>query len=266
MDETLRAEELATIEVPEIERNYPEVTGISEIHIFLGPLNPDEETVAKYTAAVEEYNEQHFGKSVKNKMKAPYLCLSYREAGEVSVLQSSRYIYASNTDDVIRETYYDGKWFADRGFEVLRHKIECLASASGVPKTDEDAEAWPDRYFEFHIRVRSTESHDEVVEGAPEDDAHAMSPGELEALKTLAADFSTQFGTPVPLSYNRAKAGQRYMNVRFSGCGSDTARARVQEIVDAISQHTPSLVHEKTISEYVWADDNRAMDSGWIDF
>merc|ERR1711916_82304 len=143
------------------------------------------------------------------KMKAPYLCLSYREAGEVSVLQSSRYIYASNTDDVIRETYYDGKWFADRGFEVLRHKIECLA---------------------------------------------------------LAADFSTQFGTPVPLSYNRAKAGQRYMNVRFSGCGSDTARARVQEIVDAISQHTPSLVHEKTISEYVWAADNRAMDSGWIDF
>jgi len=84
-------------------------------------------------------------------------------------------------------------------------------------------------------------------------------------LKEISKQFTKKYKTPVPLSFNQASRGQRYLNVRFSNCGSEVARSRVNEIKEAI-QLSEELSWVKTISEYVWYDDNRAVDHGWIDF
>eukprot|EP01130_Rhizamoeba_saxonica_P003129 TRINITY_DN1347_c0_g1_i1.p1 TRINITY_DN1347_c0_g1~~TRINITY_DN1347_c0_g1_i1.p1 ORF type:complete len:204 (-),score=36.34 TRINITY_DN1347_c0_g1_i1:28-639(-) len=192
-------------------------------------------------------------------MKAPHLCLSYRDKGDVSVCQSSRYMHCSDTQAVIEETYRQGEFFTSKGFEVLRHKIECLASCKGVPKYNEESEHYPNRYFEFHIRVRK--------KGSEGDDSEelAITEDEVQWLKDISEEYSQKFMIPVPLSFSYSKRGQRYLNCRFGGCGSELARSRANAIRDRIQQ-SKTLEWVKTISEYVWYDDNREMDSGWIDF
>eukprot|EP01124_Arcella_intermedia_P027113 TRINITY_DN5242_c0_g1_i1.p1 TRINITY_DN5242_c0_g1~~TRINITY_DN5242_c0_g1_i1.p1 ORF type:complete len:275 (+),score=54.68 TRINITY_DN5242_c0_g1_i1:48-827(+) len=237
-------------------RDYPEVKGLSEIHIFLEPLNPDPQTVKAYQDLVEQYNKTQLKEGEKFTMKGCYLCLNYRALGDVKVMQSSRYFYGQDSKTVIEETYKDGKWFSDHGFKVLRHKIECITTATGVPQGEEWVEH-PKRYFEFHIRVNRKE----------EDDPDALiTDSEINWLKSVAKDFTEEFQTPVPLSYNDTlQFKQRYLNVRFANCGAEYARDNVEKIKKAI-EDSPTLKWVKTISEYVWYDDHRAVDSGWIDF
>jgi len=237
-------------------RDYPEVKGLSEIHIFLEPLNPDADTVARYQRAVDEYNATQLSAGDKFLMKGCHLCLNYRAAGDVRVMQSSRYFYGKDTKTVIDETYKDGKWFADRGFKLLRHKIECISTATGVPQTDEEWKTHPNRYFEFHIRVNLK---DDVPEST-------ITETEINWLKHIAKEYTQEFQTPVPLSFNDTQENkQRYLNVRFANCGAEYARNRADKLKQAIEQ-SKTLKWVKTIAEYVWYDDNRAVDSGWIDF
>ena len=84
-------------------------------------------------------------------------------------------------------------------------------------------------------------------------------------MKDLSKRFTDQYNTPVPLSYNETKRGQRYLNCRFANCGVWDAKERVDTIKQAI-EDCNELSWVKTISEYVWYDDNRLLDSGWIDF
>src|SRR3989338_6991494 len=93
---------------------YPKITcdnaviggATQEIHIFLGPLNPDDITVSKYQQAVDEWNtsqhpvEQGFLKS--SQLKACHLSLEFLDNGadgkapighkNVCVMQSARYV------------------------------------------------------------------------------------------------------------------------------------------------------------------------------
>jgi len=240
-------------------KDFPSIKGMSEIHIFLGPLNPDESTLQQYYSLVESYNATQIISNHSHLMKGVFLCLNYRNQGDVKVMQSSRYFYSSNTDEVIEECYKQGEWFRNHGFSILRHKIECIASAEGVPINDNDCLEYPNRYFEFHIRVRRKD-----MEGT-ENEEIQITDSEIDLLKDIANNFSWKFETPVPLSFNCANRGQRYLNVRFNHCGSDVARERVNEIVKAIDE-TEELKWVKTISEYVWYDDFRGLDNGWIDF
>jgi len=236
--------------------DYPSIQGLSEIHIFLQPFNPPDDLIKKYEEACEEYNQRMLSVDTsKFLMKACVLCLNYRKLGDVTVLQSSRYIYSQDTQQVIEETYKDGQWFVDRGFDLLRHKIETITTAKGVPQNQEWS-SFPRRYFEFHIRVcKSDESEDNVI-----------TEKEVEELKAIAKEFTELFRTPIPLSYNKsAVRHQRYLNARFENCGAEEARAKVNMIKDGIEK-LQSIKLVKTISEYVWYDDNRAVDSGWIDF
>jgi len=212
--------------------------------------------VRRYQEAVEEYNKTQLRPAEKFFMKGCHLCLNYRVAGDIRVMQTSRYINARDTKTVLEETFKDGKWFADRGFKLLRHKVECITTAKGVPQ-GEDWKYFPKRYFEFHIRVNRKE----------EDDPDAIiTESEIEWLKQIAKQYTSEFKTPVPLSYNNTQIHkQRYLNVRFANCGAEHARACADQIKIAI-EDSNTLKWVKTIAEYVWYDDNRAVDSGWIDF
>jgi len=237
-------------------RDYPEISGLSEIHIFLEPLNPDEQTIARYQAAVEEYNATQLKPDHKFPMKSCVLCLTYRVAGDNRVMQSSRYFYGKETQSVIDETYKDGKWFTDRGFKLLRHKIECIATANGVPQNDDEWTQHPKRYFEFHIRVTCKDNDPDAI----------ISEAEIDWLKQVVKQYTYEFQTPVSLSYNNTQQHkQRYLNVRFANCSADSARSNAEKLKKAI-ENSHTLKWVKTIAEYVWYDDNRGLDSGWIDF
>jgi hypothetical protein len=236
-------------------REYPEINGLSEIHIFLLPLNPDKETLKRYDDAVEEYNRTMLKDGEKFMMKACHLCLNYRVKGDVRVMQSSRYFNGRDTETVLKETFKDGKWFADRGFQLLRHKVECITTAKGVPQ-DDDWKEYPKRYFEFHIRVNCKDDDPDAI----------ITEAEVEWLKEIAKQYTAEFKTPVPLSYNNTQEHkQRYLNLRVANCGAAYARECAEKIKHAVQQ-SEKLKWVKTISEYVWYDDNRDVDSGWIDF
>merc|ERR1719230_983813 len=42
--------------------DYPKINGMSELHIFLAPFNPDEATVKRYDAAVADWNAKNWDK------------------------------------------------------------------------------------------------------------------------------------------------------------------------------------------------------------
>lgn len=214
------------------------VTGTFEIHVFVTPLDPPPEIAEK------------FSQTCKPHMKGLLLELDYVNKGFVGVLQSSRYVKGT-FDDAKRGTEEDAKLLADAGFEVVRKKIEAVATSDGVPKTMADAAHSPkDRYFEFHLLIdrKSGPIADEDV----------------ASLRTIAHAMSEKLGQPVPLSYNALKPAQRFLNFRARGCGLDDAMVHVRELEEQITK-TGELSVVKVISEYICADDNRALDDGWLE-
>jgi len=241
--------------------DYPPIKGMSEIHIFLNPLAPDKETLQRYDDAVEEWNNVVLPNSegAISKMRPVFLCLNFREAGEIFVMQSARHISHESTDFVIEQAYNDGRWFSERGFEVTRHKVEAYGGSKGIPLTDEDAEKYPNRYWEFHLRVNRRDD-------APD---KAITAAEVQALKLLSEHYTQELKIPVPLSYNAYKGGrQRFLNIRVGQCGRDTALKSVEYIKRDIAEHEDFKYLDvgKAHTEYVWYDDNRDLDRGWIDF
>eukprot|EP00697_Spironema_sp_BW2_P006927 gnl/Spiro4/21113_TR10301_c0_g1_i1.p1 gnl/Spiro4/21113_TR10301_c0_g1~~gnl/Spiro4/21113_TR10301_c0_g1_i1.p1 ORF type:complete len:327 (+),score=64.45 gnl/Spiro4/21113_TR10301_c0_g1_i1:32-982(+) len=242
-------------------QDYPTISGTSEIHIFLAPLNPSNEWLARYDQAVEEFNTNVLPKSAgaTSVMRPVYLCLNFR-SGPVHVMQTARHVSSQfDNDYVIEEAYRDGKFFAERGFEVIRHKIEAYGGSEGVPLTDEEAQKYPNRYWEFHLRVnRKSDAPDAQI-----------TPHEVEQLTRLSQDYSKSWKVPVPLSYNAHKSGrQRFLNFRVGYCGKATALRSVDHIKNKLHS-SPEFTHlevGKSHIEYVWYDDNRDLDRGWIDF
>jgi len=241
--------------------DYPPISGLSEVHIFLNPLQPDKETLQRYDDAVEEWNRDVLptAEGAISKMRPVFLCLNFREAGEIFVMQSARHVSHESNDFVIEEAYKDGRWFAERGLEVTRHKVEAYGGSQGVPLTDEEALRYPNRYWEFHLRVnRAEDSADK-----------AITTEEVQALKELSEFYTQELKIPVPLSYNAYKGGrQRFLNIRVGHCGRDTALKSVEYIKKDIATRPDfKYLHVgKAHTEYVWFDDNRDLDRGWIDF
>ena len=236
-----------------------------EIHIFLAPLNPDEQTLQRYYDAVVEWNTDH--PDTSDKMKACHLSLVFRDSDgnetTVRVMQSARYYRCDDTVKVIAESEKDKKWFEERHFQVIRNKIEAIAyGIDGVPTSDEDAKQ-KGKYFECHIKVGRKDGSETMP----------ITEAEIDELKSIARQFSHKFHIPVPLSYNHNKnkfntdgqGHQRFLNVRFRDMGLDSIKPKLQEIKDAINSQT-SFKHIKDIFEYVWYDTAPEVDKGWIDF
>lgn len=256
--------------------NYPTITcdnpviggAVHEIHIFLVPLNPDEETLQKYYNAVDEWNEKQHPleqESLKSTpMKACHLSLEFLDKGidgassspfrDVKVMQSARYVYENDPQKVIEAAHRDARWFNERGLEVIREKIEASAYGNkGIPQTDEDAQKTPECYFEFHVKV--------LGENATTD-----------YLRDIANAYSEKYGVPVPFSHNLnpnqyladKQGNQLYFNMRFRLTGLEKAKTAIKELEKTISE-TPNLSLHKVISEYVWFDTYVALDKGWIE-
>lgn len=228
-----------------------------ELHSFLSPLNPDEETIQKYYQTVADWNNQSGGLPT---MKACLLCLVFRDAGPVVVMQSARYFRSDSYDNVILESAADTTFFEKSGFPVLRSKVEAnLHSIKGIPKTDLKAQKYPACYVEIHIKVMKA-------------GVTVITEAEIAELLTVSSEMSEALGTPIPLSWNINKdqfpedgaGNQRFLNVRFRGMGRIEIKKRLATIVAKINE--TSFKVSKTIDEYVVHDTLVSMDKGWIDF
>jgi hypothetical protein len=88
-------------------------------------------------------------------------------------------------------------------------------------------------------------------------------------LRELSESYTTKYGVPVPLSFNAHKEGrQRFLNLRVGHVGLNTALQSVDLVKADIAANEALKYLEvgKSHIEYVWWDDNRDMDRGWIDF
>ncbi len=217
-----------------------DVTGVFELHVFVAPLDPSTEQVEAFRVACT---------GAAPAMKALLLELDYVGKGFVGVLQSSRYIEGDAA--VARGAVEaDAAVLRRAGFEVIREKVEALASDPGVPRNAADAIHSPvDRYFEFHLLIENKQG--------------LLSEADMEALRGLSTDFAKRFARPVPLSYNALNPAQRFLNLRARGVGLAEALQPVAELTAAIGRH--DLTVKKTIAEYICFDSNRAVDNGWLE-
>jgi hypothetical protein len=214
--------------------------GTFELHVFVEPLDPSEAEAARFVAAC---------RGAPAPMKGLLLRLDYVGRGFVGVLQSSRYVQGTLAQ--AREAIAgDAEALRAAGFRVIREKIEALVENPGVPRQDEEAGAEPaDRYFEFHVLI-------EREGGLSEED--------MVALRGLSREYTARLGSPVPLSYNALKPGQRFLNLRARGVGVETAMRPVRELGARI-EAAGVLQVRKVISEYICFDTNRAVDNGWLE-
>lgn len=252
--------------VGEYLKTTPTIKGLSEIHIFFSPVNPQEKTVAKFVEICEKLNTERSGEEGFTKIKPCHLSLDFKNVGMVRVMQSSRYITSKDMYHVINECYTEADRMQsmfnealtnreiDEEVSVIREKIEAIASADGVPKQNEEAINF-DRYFEFHIKVKRKNSTT----------TEPITDTEVNELVDLSHKLSEKYERPVPLSFINNTLHQRYLNVRFEGIGSIECINRLQDVERAI-EATDNFSWDKTIREYVWFDSFRQLDKGWIDF
>jgi hypothetical protein len=218
-----------------------ELSGTFELHIFVEPLDPDAAQAERFTQAC---------RAAPTPMKGLLLRLDYVGRGFVGVLQSSRYVNGT-LDDARRGAAADAAVLRAAGFSVIREKIEALVENAGVPRNaHDDGAADPDRYFEFHLLV--------------DRDQAPLSEDDMVALRGLSREYTARLQSPVPLSYNALKPGQRFLNLRARGVGIEEALRPVRELSARIEAQ--GLLHvRKVISEYVCFDTNRAVDNGWLE-
>lgn len=215
------------------------VTGTFEIHIFVMPLDPSPEIAQRFTDACGTH------------MKGLLLRLDYENKGFVGVLQTSRYVRGSLAD-AIAAADVDADILTKAGFEVVRKKVEAVATNDGVPQNASDAQHSPaDRYFEFHLLIHNTS-------GEP------ISNDQVVSLRSIAESMRDRLKQPVPLSYNALKPGQRFLNLRARGVGLEDAMVPVRDLQQHIKQ-AGTLDVVKVISEYICFDTNRAIDNGWLE-
>ena len=207
------------------------------------PLDPEPEVAQAFSAACR-------GDGPEPRMKGLLLNLDYEKRGFVGVLQSSRYVRGS-LEEARRAAEEDARHLTERGFEVVRRKVEAVSTNDGVPRTAEDARRSPgDRYFEFHL----------LIDGR----SGPISNEDVVSLRGIARDMSARLGVPVPLSYNALKPAQRFLNLRARAVGLEEAMVHVRALQEQI-ERTRVLGVVKVIAEYICADDNRALDEGWLE-
>jgi hypothetical protein len=131
------------------------------------------------------------------------------------------------------------------GFAVARVKLEAVATAEGVPDTDEDAARLPAaNYFEFHVKL------------------HLPASADLTALQTCCERHTAR------LSRNALKVEcdgccERFATLRLYGVGRRNAFARLQALEDGLSAAGFNVVHRQR--EYTIFDSAEHLDAGWMD-
>lgn len=129
------------------------------------------------------------------------------------------------------------------GFSVLRCKLEATLSASGVPETDAEAQARPDRYFEFHAKVL-LRTEDEIV-----------------ALRQLCEALGAHLSSNA-FRLRPDLLQERFLTVRAYQVGRPAALARFRALLTALRQNGYSPGH--LLHEYSVLDTNSLLDQGWL--
>ncbi|MFI7678252.1 nucleotidyl transferase AbiEii/AbiGii toxin family protein [Actinophytocola sp. NPDC049390] len=153
-------------------------------------------------------------------------------------------ITGSGTLDEMRELAV--RWRAEMtnaALRVDRVKIEAAPWNEGVPGTDDEAAA--DRYFEHHVKV---------LRGSDFRDLLTL----LEAVEGHHAHVSR--------NARRVRADgheERFVTQRCHGVGRETARARLDAMLAALSAAGVEVLEVE--EEYVVHDDALTLDNGWLE-
>ena len=175
------------------------------------------------------------------------LGLNYDGKGVVDVLQSTKYVTCPDVHTAVALMLADARRLNEH-FEVVRLKLEAMASNPGIPRTDEDAAQMPPGlYFEHHIKLNAPVT--------PESD---------DRLKALGRELTTELGIRVPFSCNNLRGkNQRFLNARTYAMGAERSATVVERIIEAVQARGFSVT--KVIEEYVVFDTNKALDGGWLE-
>lgn len=215
----------------------PAISDTFECHIFVSPLNPSEELQTQFAQICKE-----------NGMRALNIGLNFEKAGIATVLQSTKYYKVPNAMIAVEKMIEDAKKINEH-FEVIRLKLESLATNDGVPQTDEEADNIPgDTYFEYHIKIKdapATEESDNV-------------------LKKLSYQLTEDLQIRVPFSCNNLKDYQRFLNARTYNLGFQNSFDKVKKIQAAVEKQGYEI--ERIISEFIVYDTNKKLDTGWLEY
>jgi len=214
----------------------PKVEDLFECHIFCVPLDPSDADKERFADACEAVG-----------LRGLCLGLNYDGKGVVDVLQSTKYVTCPDVHTAVALMLADARRLNEH-FEVVRLKLEAMASNPGIPRTDEDAAQMPPGlYFEHHIKLNAPVT--------PESD---------DRLKALGRELTTELGIRVPFSCNNLRGkNQRFLNARTYAMGAERSATVVERIIEAVQARGFSVT--KVIEEYVVFDTNKALDGGWLE-
>ena len=131
----------------------------------------------------------------------------------------------------------------DRGFPVVRVKLEAVTTNDGIPEADTDPQP-AERYFEYHVKLRLPATPDEGS-------LNAVCVG--HAAKVSRNAFKT----------DPAGVSERFVTLRAYGVGRTTAEGRLDALLaDLVGAGFDVLNKQK---EYSLFDSHVRLDAGWID-
>ena len=215
----------------------PVISDTFECHIFVAPLNPNEELQMKFTQICKE-----------NGMRALNIGLNFEKKGMATVLQSTKYYKVANPMIAVEKMIEDAKKL-NAHFDVIRLKLESLATNEGVPQTDEEANNIPgDTYFEYHIKIK---------------DATASKESD-NVLKNLSYKLTEDLNIRVPFSCNNLKDFQRFLNARTYNIGFQNSFEKVKKIKATVESNGYEI--DRIISEFIVYDTNKSLDTGWLEY
>jgi hypothetical protein len=130
------------------------------------------------------------------------------------------------------------------GFAVVRVKLEAVASNPGVPVTDDEAAAWPEGYFEFHVKLRLPANAD------------------LEPLR----DLCDRHGAHLSRNDRKRKEdgqAERFVTLRVYSAGRERATVACEALLgDLAADHFQVVSQQREFTVY---DGRAELDAGWLD-
>lgn len=215
----------------------PNISDTFEAHLFVGPINPPAEV------------QQEFVRYCKTLgLRALNLGLNFEGAGVNTVLQTTKYYKVPSPLQALEQMVADAEKLSEK-FDVVRIKLESLATNDGIPQTDENAHAIPgDTYFEYHIKLKDVEINE----------------ANDSKLKSLSTKLTNELNIKVPFSCNNLPDYQRFLNARTYKLGFKNSYALIDKIADAIKENGFTI--DRIVSEFIAYDTNKALDQGWLEF
>ncbi len=172
-------------------------------------------------------------------------CLLIELPIEVNNFQPMTSLYhRGNFEKVFNEVTSIAQRIMNNGFQVIRVKIEALITNISVPITNEEAQKFPNNYFEFHVLVELSSQE------------------EMERLKRICEKHQAH------LSQNAFKKSlnglnQHFVTMRLYQTGRKMAKTQFLLLLNELRKENFRLSNQ--LQEYIVYDNNISLDAGWIE-